>query len=156
MEYWIVNGAACSGKSTVSKFICAEYGYKMIEFGPYMETAKEKLLGPDDGEEVPLKKILAHFASMIKDDCKSVYLFDGIPYEGKDLEAWIETVGAPCVINLKVEDNELIMRNRKKNEGDLKAEVTEEDTTRTKETVGKNNDWINKLHECSPLSLIHI
>ena len=120
-----MNGPSCSGKSCVAKFICNEYGYKMIEFEPYLANIKEKLMGPDDGEELPVKKVFAHFASLLKEDPNCVYLFDGFPYEGKDLEAWIETVGAPCVINLKVDDNELIMRMRKKAEGDLKAEVTE-------------------------------
>ena len=59
-------------------------------------------MGPDDGEEVPVKKILAHFGSLIRDDPKTVYLFDGIPYEGNDLKNWIEVVGSPSVINLRV------------------------------------------------------
>lgn len=80
MEYWIVNGAVCSGKSTVAKFISSEYGYKVIDFPTYLEGVKEKLMGPDDGEELPVKKILAHFASLIREDPKTVYLFDGIPY----------------------------------------------------------------------------
>ena len=46
------------------------------------------------------------------------------------------------------------MRNRKKNDGDLKAELSEEDVQKTKETVAKNNDWINKVTECSPGSKI--
>ena len=104
ITYWIINGATCSGKSTVAKHFQSEYGYKLIEFETYLPALKEKLANPDEGEEVPLKKILNHFQKELRDNSCCVYVLDGFPYDGKDLEAWIEVVGCPNIWNLDVEE----------------------------------------------------
>lgn len=70
---------------------------------------------------MPVKKVLAHFSSLLQGDHNSTYLFDGIPYDGNDLKNWVETVGSPNVINLAVDNLELIKRTRRKNEGDVNA-----------------------------------
>ena len=48
-------------------------------------------------------------------------MIDGLPYSGNDLEEWTKVVGAPTVLNLRVDENEQIKRTRKKAEGDLAA-----------------------------------
>ena len=40
--------------------------------------------------------------------------------------------GPPTILNLKLEEQDLITRTRKKNEGDLAAEVSEEETAKAK------------------------
>ena len=67
---------------------------------------------------------------------------DWLPYEGKDLESFISEVGAPLIINIKVDTKNLIRRYRKKAETDVNAEVTEEDTQRTEAAIEKNNNWV--------------
>ena len=47
-------------------------------------------------------------------------------YNENDLKEWIKMIGPPNVVNLKVEENELIKRQRKKAESDVNAEITEE------------------------------
>jgi len=93
---------------------------------------KEKLIAPEDGEELPFRKVIAHFASLVSSSGNSPILIDGLPLEGKDVEAWTKAVGAPIVINLKVDERELIRRTRKKAEGDLNAEVGEEELAKAK------------------------
>lgn len=64
---------------------------------------KEKLIAPEDGEELPVRKAIEHFRQLLTNDKASTYVIDGLPYAGKDLEAWISAVGVPNVINLEVE-----------------------------------------------------
>lgn len=90
------------------------------------------MIAPEDGEELPFRKVIAHFASLVSSSGNSPILIDGLPLEGKDVEAWTKTVGAPIVINLKVDERELIRRTRKKAEGDLNAEVGEEELAKAK------------------------
>ncbi len=52
--------------------------------------------------------------------------------DAKDIEAWTKAVGPPTVLNLKVDEKELIRRTRKKAEGDLNAEVGEEELAKAK------------------------
>ena len=132
VEYWIINGPIGSGKTTVAKYLQSQFGYKLIEFEAELAQAKEKLANPDEGEEVPLKKILNYFRQMLEQNKETVCVIDGITYEKNDLTQWIEVVGVPNIINLEVEELEQIKRTRKKAEGDLAAEVNEEETAKAK------------------------
>jgi adenylate kinase family enzyme len=40
VEYWIVAGPSCSGKTTVAKYLAAEYGFKLIEYENYLAAIK--------------------------------------------------------------------------------------------------------------------
>ena len=47
-------------------------------------------------------------------------MIDGINFDWKEIDNWVEANGAPTIINLKLEDEkELIKRQRKKAEGDV-------------------------------------
>lgn len=92
---------------------------------PYLATLKEKLLTPEDGEELPVAKIIKHFKELVD---REKIIIDWLPYEGKDLENFIDQVGNPLIINMKVDSRNLLKRNRKKNEADVNAEVSEEET----------------------------
>lgn len=80
---------------------------------------------PEDGEELPARKVIQHFRQLLSNDKNSTYVIDGLPYAGKDIENWIAAIGSPNVINLEVETPEQIKRSRKKAEADLAAEVNE-------------------------------
>lgn len=56
-------------------------------------------------------------------------------------------IGFPTVINLKVEENEVVKRHRKKAEADLTAEISEEESQKVKEIAEKHNQWVEKLNE---------
>ena len=86
INYWLVNGPSGSGKTTVAKFLASEFGFKLIEYEPYFSSVKEKLLVPEDGDEVPLRKILAHFKSLLSQNPDDTYVIDGLPFDNKDLE----------------------------------------------------------------------
>lgn len=43
---------------------------------------------------------------------------------------------------MKVDNKNLLKRNRKKNETDVNAEVTEEDTQKMEALIEKNNSWL--------------
>jgi hypothetical protein len=73
----------------------------------------------------------------------------------KEIDNWVKAVGPPTILNLKVEEKELIRRNRKKNEADVNAEVTEEEAAKTKEGISKNSDWAEQFTNKSPLSKIY-
>ena len=51
-------------------------------------------------------------------------------------------VGPPTVLNLRVDDNEQIKRGRKKAEGDVNAEISEEEAGKAKENNEKNGEWV--------------
>lgn len=121
----MVNGPGTCGKSTVAKFMAAEFGYKYIDYEAECAAAKEKIASPEDGEEVPVKKYIAYFCNMLKTNNDTTFVFDGVNYEDNDMKEWIGAFGSPNVINLKVEANEQIKRARKKAEGDLAAEISE-------------------------------
>lgn len=121
-----MTGAACAGKTSAAKFIASELGYRHIEYEPYLATVKEKLIAPEDGEELPFRKVIAHFASVVATSANTPVIIDGLPLDAKEVENWTKAVGPATVLNLKVDERELIRRTRKKAEGDLAAEVGEE------------------------------
>lgn len=65
-KYWIVTGPQGVGKSTVSKYLQQQYGLAYIEYETYLAGLKEKLLAPEDGEELPSKKVIAHFEELFR------------------------------------------------------------------------------------------
>lgn len=79
---------------------------------------------------MPVKKYVAYFANILKNNSKSVCVFDSLPYNNNDLDLWIKEVGCPNVINLKVDPTDIIKRGRKKAEGDVNAEISEEETAK--------------------------
>lgn len=81
---------------------------------------------------MPLKKIFAYFRQILEQNKGTTCIIDSLPYENNDLMQWIQVVGVPTVINLEVEELEQIKRARKKAEGDLAAEVNEEETAKAK------------------------
>ena len=70
---------------------------------------------------MPAKKYIQYFGNLVKNNTNSVYVFDGVNYEGENLQEWVRVLGSPHVVNLKVESDEQIKRGRKKAEGDLAA-----------------------------------
>lgn len=102
-------------------------GYRHIEYQPYIAGIKEKLIAPEDGEELPFKKIIGHFAAQVSSSGNTPLLIDGLPLDPKDIQSWTKTVGPATVLNLKVEEKELVRRTRKKAEADLTAEVGQEE-----------------------------
>ena len=98
-----MSGAIGSGKTTVAKYLQGEFGFKLIEFETELAAAKEKLVNPDEGEEVPLKKILNYFKNLLGQNKGTTCIIDGLTYEKDELRQWIEVVGVPSVINLEVE-----------------------------------------------------
>lgn len=86
IQYWVVQGAIGSGKTTVAKHFAQQFGFKFIQFEAELTSAKQKLANPDEGEEVPLKKILGYFSNLINNDKNTTCIFDALPYEQKDME----------------------------------------------------------------------
>ena len=62
----------------------------------------------------------------MKESGDTPILIDGLNLDAKEIDNWVKQVGPPTVINLKVDEKELIRRTRRKNEGDVNAEVSEE------------------------------
>jgi broad-specificity NMP kinase len=153
-KYLLVTGAACAGKTSAAKFIAAEMGYRHIEYEAYLATVKEKLIAPEDGEELPFRKVVAHFASLVAASGSTPLLIDGPAIDAKEVENWTKAVGPAIVLNLKVDERELIRRTRKKAEGDLAAEVNEEELAKAKESLAKNAEWSDLFSNKSPLSTI--
>lgn len=120
-KYLLITGAACAGKTSAAKFISNELGYRHIECETYLASVKEKLIAPEDGEELPFRKVIAHFASLVSGSGNTPIIIDGLPLEAKEVENWTKAVGPAIVLNLKVDERELIRRTRKKAEGDLNA-----------------------------------
>lgn len=143
------------GKTSAAKYICSKYGYKHIEYEPYIASVKEKLITPEEGEELPFKKVIGHFTTLIKESGNTPLLIDGLPLDWKDIDNWVKANGPPIVLNLKTEEKELIRRTRKKNEGDLAAEVTEEEGAKAKEAITKNNEWSEQLTARCPSSTVY-
>ena len=57
---------------------------------------------------------------MIAESGNCPLMIDGINFDWKEIDNWVEANGAPTIINLKLEDEkELIKRQRKKAEGDV-------------------------------------
>ena len=88
-NYWVVGGASGSGKTTIAKYIADQFGYKFIEFDKDLAAVKEKLANPEEGEEVPLKKILNYYKNLVNSDKGCTYIFDSLPYENNDLVGWV-------------------------------------------------------------------
>lgn len=104
---------------------------------------------------MPPKKYIDYFGKLVKESPSTVFIFDGINYENDDLKYWVEVLGAPHVINLRIEADEQIKRMRKKAEGDLTAEVSEEETAKANELLEKNSRWCECLYEHAPSSKIY-
>jgi hypothetical protein len=49
-KYFAVTGPSCVGKTSASKLIASDGGYRHIEYEPYVASIKEKLIAPEDGE----------------------------------------------------------------------------------------------------------
>lgn len=116
---------------------------------------KEKVASPEDGEEVPARKFIQYFAKLVKSNPELVYVFDGVSYEGENLQEWVKVMGSPNVVNLKVEPEHQIKRARKKAEGDMAAEMTEEEITKAAEQTQKNTNWVENLCESCPSSKVY-
>ena len=82
---------------------------------------------------------------MVNCDKNCTYIFDCLTYENNDLAAWVECVGVPNVLNLEVDEKEQIMRTRKKAEGDLGAEISEDEKNKAKENMQKANNFTEKI-----------
>ena len=82
-------------------------------------------------------------------------MIDGLALDCKDIDAWVQANGPPTILNLKLEEQDLITRTRKKNEGDLAAEVSEEETAKAKEGIEKNAEWTDSVIAKSPLTLLY-
>jgi hypothetical protein len=50
-----------------------------------------------------LRKVLAHFKTLLSQNSNDTYIIDGLPFDNKDLEEWIKVIGSPSVINLEVQ-----------------------------------------------------
>jgi broad-specificity NMP kinase len=50
IKYFAVTGPSCVGKTSASKLIATDGGYRHIEYEPYIASIKEKLIAPEDGE----------------------------------------------------------------------------------------------------------
>ena len=134
----MVSGPPCVGKTSASKYICNTYGYKYLEYEPYVASIKEKLIAPEDGEDLPFHKIVKHFNGLINESGDTPLLIDGLNIDWKDVDTWVQTNGPATIINLRTEEKELIKRTRRKNEADVNAEVGEEEAAKTKEVIAKN------------------
>ncbi len=85
----MVTGAQGSGKTTVAKYLESQYQMLSIEFEPYVAGLKEKLLTPEDGEELPVRKVIAHFKDLFAKNRDKELLIDGFSYTNNDLKDWI-------------------------------------------------------------------
>ncbi len=85
----MVTGAQGSGKTTVAKYLESQYQMFSIEFEPYVAGLKEKLLTPEDGEELPVRKVIAHFKDLFAKNADKELLIDGFSYTNNDLKDWI-------------------------------------------------------------------
>lgn len=88
-RYWIVVGSPGSGKTTVAKYLENQYQMVNIEFEPYVAGLKEKLLTPEDGDELPVRKVISHFKDLFAKNPEKEYLIDGFSYTNNDLKDWI-------------------------------------------------------------------
>ncbi len=59
-----MTGPQAVGKTTVAKYLESQYQMVYVEFEPYVAALKEKLLTPEDGEELPVRKVIAHFKDL--------------------------------------------------------------------------------------------
>lgn len=155
VKYLVLAGPPCVGKTSAAKFISSELGYRHIEYEPYVASIKEKLIAPEDGEELPFRKVIAHFATLVANSGSAPLLIDGLNVDWKDIDSWVKANGPPLVINLKTDDKELTRRTRKKNEADLAAEVSEEEAAKIKEAIAKNADWADQLGARCPLAVLY-
>jgi hypothetical protein len=62
-------------------------------------------LTPEDGEELPVRKIISHFKDLFSKNPEKEYLIDGFSYANNDLKDWIHELGPPTFINLRVDEN---------------------------------------------------
>ena len=81
-RYYLVTGGGSCGKTSAAKAISSRFGYKQIEYEPYLAALKEKLLTPEDGEELPFAKVIAHFTPLISSSPTPI-LIDGLVLDAK-------------------------------------------------------------------------
>ena len=84
-KYLLVSGAPCSGKTSAAKYISSQLGYKHIQYEPYLASIKQKLISPEDGEELPFKKVIQHFKGLIEASADVPLIIDGLSLECKDI-----------------------------------------------------------------------
>lgn len=97
--------------------------------------------------------MINHFQTLVTNSEVPI-LIDGLALDMKETENWVSKIGSPVVINLRVGENELIKRTRKKAEADVNAEVTEEEKVKAKESLTKNEEWTDHFIKKSPLTLL--
>lgn len=112
-------------------------------------------MGGEEGEEVPLPKIIKHFTSLIQECGDTPLVIDGINFEWKDIDCWVEANGPPTIINLKTDEKEMIKRYRKKTDADVNGEITEDDTKAASEKIAKNAEWIDQFGSRCPNATIY-
>ena len=86
----------------------------------------------------------AHFTPLISAG-PAPLLIDGLALDAKQAEKWLAANGPPHLINLTVSEEECIRRGRKKADGDVGAEITEEDRAKAKEQLAKNGQLVEWL-----------
>ena len=112
---------------------------------------------PEDGEDLPFHKVITHFQQLILNSEDTPILIDGLPLDWKDINNWVQKNGPPTILNLKCDEKELIRRARKKAEGDLNAEVGEEEAAKAKEGIAKNIEWTDQFtSRCTNTTLFQI
>lgn len=84
--------------------MCSRYGYKHIECETYVAGIKEKLMEGVEGEDIPFPRLLKHFAELIQNCGDTPLVIDGISFDWKDIEKWVEAAGPPIIINLKADE----------------------------------------------------
>jgi hypothetical protein len=47
------------------------------------------LLTPEDGDELPVRKVIAHFKDLFAKNTDKEFLIDGFSYANNDLRDWI-------------------------------------------------------------------
>jgi hypothetical protein len=51
-----------------------------------------------------MRKIISHFATLVKESGDTPILIDGLNLDAKEIDNWVKQVGPPTIINLKVEE----------------------------------------------------
>jgi len=113
VKYGFVMGPSSSGRTTVAKHIANKFGYTLIEWEPTISMLKEKLGTPEEPlDEVPYTKVVEYFRDRINAaNSQETLLFDGFPYDLKQLNDWVTRVAPPTfIVHLSVEKDALTRR----------------------------------------------